>query len=968
MNNDASPSSFYDARTGSPDEPVSNNNTPSAVNAGVTTPVSAIGQRRLFAGHDDKSNNNNASAHLVSTSHQNRSFQLDMLLVHAEEEEDGEGDSNCSADEFEGLNSSVNICVADRNKVLYGAEDTTDIDVLLDEHDDNIIIDGHAPDNSLLIEDLGEDVSFAKPPADWAPKAPKTEVGEPDFYNVDNPGGWDAYTFKPKFSLKTSKDIKKGQYTHHALPTGARPVPQDAEGKRGMAGWEFHYDHWENPDGAKFRSGATRHNPFPANRKGNLDYDLLKKMGLTKERLVSHDALFFWQLLFPICDPEKSGIADDPRIPYYSSVEKWSTLYAASLGILSGSYGHNVKPFSSLELLHFDMVVIRDGVLGGQRGAIYRRWKKDCSAYDTYTVDSITYSRFLEVKRCYKLCDNSKSPKKGQPGYDPAYKYDHIYKCLIGNVNSMTELADLDLCGDETTCGHGGFGEAGTGVLARRMGKPGITFGMQTVIVSDVHRNRPRAYTHRHKCWEKPPGWGKEGPCKVWRLIENLEPMVLGKPHKHGTCQIFSECPHSTWDNYFSGDDVMDYLGEKGFSATMTCQRNRLPKGVADCFLHKEKTTPGDKFARVARFNKPITLVKTNTKKAQLPVIQAAGGGAANVQPTDITWTRVHVTFQSTSSTNISTVNALNANQLFVREKERGRGNSKRKWAIEMNQARQLYLASYGRIDTIDSLIKHCNLYYRSWKYWHASKLHVQALGLVVAYDMFCEIVQEGYAHFDFETKEAAQRCCMLSFYAFHDHLSKQGLAYKPEKKAYPGDWAMRAVTSKKRKHSEISGRKKRKKGRPPNNVSPEGGDDDDIRIGGRVTLKELKEKKTGKERLCGDLEKYLLHKESIETIGHELLCKWCGDYCYTKCGVCGLAAHDDPKRGKFIGRQCFTKLHSEACFGLAITDCALVDKEKEDWTEPTPQEKEANSKHIQEIQRKVPYGLRRRAQNVVTL
>jgi hypothetical protein len=26
------------------------------------------------------------------------------------------------------------------------------------------------------------------------------------------------------------------------------------------------------------------------------------------------------------------------------------------------------------------------------------------------------------------------------------------------------------------------------------MNKPGITFGMQTVLVSDVHRNRPRAY------------------------------------------------------------------------------------------------------------------------------------------------------------------------------------------------------------------------------------------------------------------------------------------------------------------------------------------------------------------------------------------------------------------------------------------------------------------------------------------
>ena len=58
----------------------------------------------------------------------------------------------------------------------------------------------------------------------------------------------------------------------------------------------------------------------------------------------------------------------------------------------------------------------------------------------------------------------------------------------------------------------------------------------------------------------------------------------------------------------------MDYLGERGFSATMTCQRNRLPKGVNDCYLHKEKTTPGCKIARVARFNNPITLV---TKKAR---------------------------------------------------------------------------------------------------------------------------------------------------------------------------------------------------------------------------------------------------------------------------------------------------------------------------------------------------------------
>jgi hypothetical protein len=144
----------------------------------------------------------------------------------------------------------------------------------------------------------------------------------------------------------------------------------------------------------------------------------------------------------------------------------------------------------------------------------------------------------------------------------------------------------LDYCGDETTCGHGGFGEAGLCLLARRMNKPGITLGMQTVLVSDVHRNRPRAYTHRHKVWANPDkAWTKQGPCKVRRIIEQLGAMVIGEPNCSDTRQIFTEKPHSTWDNYFSGNLILDYLGENGFAAMMTCQRNRLPKGVDDCFL-----------------------------------------------------------------------------------------------------------------------------------------------------------------------------------------------------------------------------------------------------------------------------------------------------------------------------------------------------------------------------------------------
>jgi hypothetical protein len=46
------------------------------------------------------------------------------------------------------------------------------------------------------------------------------------------------------------------QYSHHALATGARPVPADNKGKREKAGWDFHYKEWPNPENLKYRSGA----------------------------------------------------------------------------------------------------------------------------------------------------------------------------------------------------------------------------------------------------------------------------------------------------------------------------------------------------------------------------------------------------------------------------------------------------------------------------------------------------------------------------------------------------------------------------------------------------------------------------------------------------------------------------------------------------------------------------------------
>ena len=159
-----------------------------------------------------------------------------------------------------------------------------------------------------------------KPPDDWTPPACKEDKREIPFSSVDNPGEWDQYTFRPKFDRQTKL------YTHHELTGGAQVVPE-VDGKRKVGDWEFFYKGWTH-DGDSFRPGATPENLFPSDRKGSLDGEMLKKLGLTRKRMEEVDALFFHQLLLPICTPQKSGVEGDPRRGYYEEVTKLTSLYA----------------------------------------------------------------------------------------------------------------------------------------------------------------------------------------------------------------------------------------------------------------------------------------------------------------------------------------------------------------------------------------------------------------------------------------------------------------------------------------------------------------------------------------------------------------------------------------------------------------------------------------------------------------
>ena len=142
-------------------------------------------------------------------------------------------------------------------------------------------------------------------------------------------------------------------------------------------------------------------------------------------------------------------------------------------------------------------------------------------------------------------------------------------------------------------------------------------------------------------------------------------------------------------DNHFSGDVVANHIGEKGYKCINTCRRYQLPLGTASRDFHYKKDVKVCYRSKVARFEQPIVAVKYVHHPAESE---------------KESYCIVHVSFQSTGDTNIQSVNVLSELQLYVRERTKGRGDSKRKWGIEMNEAWELYLKCYGAIDKIDQI------------------------------------------------------------------------------------------------------------------------------------------------------------------------------------------------------------------------------------------------------------------------
>lgn len=225
----------------------------------------------------------------------------------------------------------------------------------------------------------------------------------------------------------------------------------------------------------------------------------------------------------------------------------------------------------------WDGILTKDGARGGSRRAILhpfnRSWDDD-SALDMETCNSVTKTRWLELGRVHKLCNNSQNPKRGEPGHDPAHKFSFICDAFSASVSAITKTASLDQCGDETSWPHSGHGEAKSGLTGPTNGKPGVSRGGQVVMVSDREHFRPRAFLHRHKLHDFAFSFAEpSGMCLMW---EKLKPFCEGvdvdDPNKPKA--LFSQLPHFTVDNCFSADCIMECAAKEGFGSAMTCHRD----------------------------------------------------------------------------------------------------------------------------------------------------------------------------------------------------------------------------------------------------------------------------------------------------------------------------------------------------------------------------------------------------------
>jgi hypothetical protein len=143
------------------------------------------------------------------------------------------------------------------------------------------------------------------------------------------------------------------------------------------------------------------------------------------------------------------------------------------------------------------------------------------------------------------------------------------------------------------------------------------------------------------------------------------------------------ELVHIAMENFFGGNDTLQYLGEGGRKATITCRRDRLSKSVPKRCLNFIKAAPVNHRSKVARFEQPTIAIENvkhpeknspndNVNKPQTARASKKNNNDVLLEKND--YVLCHVSFHSTGVMNISSVNAFSSVELYAWERKKGRG------------------------------------------------------------------------------------------------------------------------------------------------------------------------------------------------------------------------------------------------------------------------------------------------------
>ena len=129
---------------------------------------------------------------------------------------------------------------------------------------------------------------------------------------------------------------------------------------------------------------------------------------------------------------------------------------------------------------------------------------------------------------------------------------------------------------------------------------------------------------------------------------------------------------------------------------------------------------------------------------------------------------------------------------VFLLLRKRGKDDQTRRWNIEMNEARQLYLQTYGKIDQANRRMSDFSVGIKTMKYWHSAMDYAFQLALIQSYDFYVEAARGGIMS---EWKIDDGKIWDLRQFLYK--MSRQMLKYDPSDCAYPGDEFMRSNTQK---------------------------------------------------------------------------------------------------------------------------------------------------------------------------